>query len=208
MILAEVKGRRWPIYAAVLILFLVVAYFAWQHLHPAQPVTPMSQDKAETADGVALAAANAHVKMLQGQLEDAAKEIAKLKDKPPDVVVQTVPVEVPKIVEAERKKSGADFAIVTNPKETDKAVDLQQISKLPDSTPVTLNQYNVFAYKKIIRGVNVYPDWGELGQRKLKLNELSVDWSKRITNDGKYLGITGAYNFDREQAKVGLRYSF
>lgn len=63
-------------------------------------------------------------------------------------------------------------------------------------------------YKKIIRGINVYPDWGEVAQSKFKLDEISVDWSKRITKDGQYLGVTGGYNFDRAQGKVGLRYSF
>ena len=204
----EGNKRRWLIYAAALIIILLICWFVWQRAHTPQTVTAISQQQAETPAGVELAAKNAHIDMLQSQLEEAAKQIAQLKDKPPVEVVKTVPVEVVKVVEVEREKRGADFAMLTDPKQPEKAVNPKELEKLPADTAISLNQYNVYAYKKIIRGVNVYPDWGELAQSKFKLDEVSVDWSKRITKDGQYLGVTGAYNFDREQSKIGLRYSF
>lgn len=207
-ILMEANKRRWLIYAAALIVILLVCWFVWQRAHPPQTVTAVSQQQAETPAGVELAAKNAHIEMLQSQLEEAAKQIADLKNRPPEEIVKTVPVEVVKVVEVEREKRGADFAMLTDTKQPDKAVNPKELEKLPEDTSVSLNQYNVFAYKKIIRGINVYPDWGELAQRKFKLDEISIDWSKRITKDGQYLGVTGGYNFDREQGKIGLRYSF
>lgn len=207
-ILMEEKKRRWLIYAALLIVIMLVCWFVWQRVHHPQTITAISQQQAETPAGVELAAKNAHIEMLQSQLNDAARQIAELKDKPPVEVVKTVPVEVVTTIEVEREKRGADFAMLTDPKQPDKAVNPKELEKLPEGTSISLNQYNVFAYKKVIRGVNVYPDWGELAQSKFRLNELSADWSKRITKDGQYLGITGSYNFDREQGKIGLRYSF
>lgn len=204
----EENKRRWLIYAAALIVILLVCWFVWQHAHPPQTVTAISQEQAETPAGVELAAKNAHIEMLQSQLEESAQQIAELKNRPPEEIVKTVPVEVVKVVGVEREKRGADFAMLTDPKQPDKTISPKELEKLPEDTAISLNQYNVFAYKKIIRGINVYPDWGELAKSKFKLDEISVDWSKRITKDGQYLGITGGYNFDREQGKIGLRYSF
>jgi len=199
--------RQAAILLGVLIL-CVAGYFIWQHYHQPQPVTAESQQQAETLQGVDLAAKNAHITMLQSQLDEAAQQIAKLKNKPPDTIVKTVPVEVIKTVEVERQKVGADFAIVTDPKQPDKQVNFKEIEKLPADTPVTLNQYNVFAYKKVIRGVNVYPDLSKAVQGKFKLDEVTADVSRRITKDGKYIGVIAGYDFIHDHAKAGIRYSF
>lgn len=98
--------------------------------------------------------------------------------------------------------------IVTDPKQPDKTVDLKEIEKLPADTSVTLNQYNVFAYKNVIRGVNVYPDWSETARGKFKIAEVTADVSRKIAKDGKYIGVTAGYDFKHDRAKVGLRYSF
>ena len=201
----EGNKRRW---LAALSVILLVCWFIWQRAQPPQTVTAISQQQAEMPAGVELAAKNAHIEMLQSQLEEAAQQIVELKNRPPEEIVKTVPVEVVKVVEVEREKRGADFAMLTDQKRPDKTVNPKEIEKLPADTAISLNQYNVFAYKKIIRGINIYPDWGDLAQRKFRLDEISVDWSKRITKDGQYLGVTGGYNFDREQGKIGLRYSF
>ena len=192
-----------------LIIFLIVCvagYIAWQYLHSVQPVTGESQVQAETPQGIDLAAHNEQVKMMQDQLDEAAQQIAELKNKPPETVTKTVPVEVEKVVTQYVEKQGADFAIVTDPKNSDKSVDLKEIEKLPANTPVTLNQYNVFAYKKVIRGINVYPRF--TGLTPSGVSEITVDVSHKITNDGKYLGVAGGYEFDDKKAKLGLRYSF
>jgi len=199
--------RQALILLGVLILF-VAGWFTWQHFHQPQPVTAESQQQAETAAGVELAAKNVHINMLQSQLDEAAQQIAELKNKPPDTIIKTVPVEVIKTVEVERQKSGADFAIVADPKQPDKQVNLKEIAKLPADTSVTLNQYNVFAYKKVIRGVNVYPDLSKAVQGKFKLDEVTADVSRRITKDGKYIGIVAGYDFNHNHAKAGIRYSF
>ncbi len=151
---------------------------------------------------------NAHIAILQGQLEEATKQIAKLKDQEPVIVIKTVPVEVIKVVEKQVSDSGANFGIVTDPKHPGQQVNLEDIEKLPDDTSVTLNQYNVFVYKKVIRGLNIYPDWGELTQGNFKLQEIGIEASRRITKDGKYLGAAAAYDVKNKQAKIGLRYAY
>lgn len=203
-------GNKYRIAAIIIGLaaLLAIVFFVWQYTHQPQPVTGESQQQAETQAGLELAAKNAQIEMLQSQLDEAAKQITELKNKPPNTVIKTVPVEVMKTVEVERQKSGADFAIVTDPKQPDKTVDLKDVEKLPADTSVTLNQYNVFAYKKVIRGVNVYPDWSETARGKFKIDEVTADISRRITRDGKYLGVSVGYDFEHDKAKAGIRYSF
>lgn len=145
------------IIAAMVGVFLTIGgYYIWQCFKPIQQVTVQSQNLAQTPAGVRDAANNAHVNMLQSQLEEAARQIAILKNKPPETIVRTIPVEVTKVIESERVKTGADFAIVTDPKQPDKKVDLKEIEKLPESTTVNLNQYNIKAYPQHLAEVTLY----------------------------------------------------
>jgi Tfp pilus assembly protein PilO len=203
----------WIINHKKLVLHLLVAvaiaiggYFLWQHFHQPQPVTAESQAQAEIPAGVSLAAHNAKVGMMQEQLDSATQQIAELKNKPPDTIIKTVPVEVTKIVTQEVEKRGADFAIVTDPNNPDKKVDLKEVAKLPENTDVTLNQYNVFAYKKVIRDITVYPSFS--GIIPNGISEVDYGVSRKITNDGKYLGVVGGYDFDSKKTKVGLRIAY
>ena len=201
--LKDMQNKKW-IAGAVIVVMLIVGFCLYQR-QVAQPVTVQSQQQAETAQGVKVAADNARVELLESQLKEAAKEIAELKNKPSDKVVVTEVKEVLKVVEKEQTAAGADFAILTNPNKPGEAVDLKTI---PDNTAINLNQYNVLAYKKIIRGLNVYPDWGEVAQGNFKIQEINADISRKITKDGKYLGISTGYDLKNDEAKLGLRYVF
>lgn len=191
------------------VLLVAAGWLLWQYFNQSEPVTNLSQEQAETSAGVQQAADNAQINMLQSQLSEAAQQIAALKNKPPEKVVVTIPMEVPQIVEVERKKSGADFAIVTDPKHPDKPVEIDQIARLPEETTVNLNQYNVYAYRKVIRGFNIMPDWSESIKRgSPRIQEVTYDVSRRITKDGKYIGGVIGYDFKHEEAKAGFRYAF
>lgn len=208
MIIRDEQKRRWLLYAAALIIICIAGYFIWQGFHKLRPVTPMSQQQAETPAGVELAAKNVHIAMLQGQLEEAAKQVEEYKNKPPDKIVVTEVKETIKVVERERAAVGADFAMVTDPAHPEKQADLKEIEKLPAGTAVTLNQYNVFAYRKKFQQIELTPDWAELAQGKLKLDEAGYTINKRITKTGKYLGFKVAYNLKHEEAKGSVVYAF
>lgn len=192
--------RKPLLYVALAFMIVIAGYFAWQYFHPPNPVTYESQQQAETPAGVDQAAQAAHITMLRSQLQEAADQIAKLQNKPPDVIYQTTVQQVPAQVAANVNTAGADFAIVTDPAHPGQAVDLTTLK--PDN-PVTLNEYNVYAYKKIIRGINVYANRSLNG-----VGEISVDVSRRITKSGKYIGAAAAYDLDNKQAKIGLRFAF
>jgi Tfp pilus assembly protein PilO len=202
----ELTARGKVILSLILFIILcIIGYGGYLHLH-SEPITAESQVQAETPAGISLAAHNAKVSMMQDQLDEAAKQIAVLKNKQPDTIIQTVPYEVEKVVIKEVEKRGADFAIVTDPKNPDIKVDLKEIAKLPANTSVTLNQYNVFAYKKVIRGVNIYPSF--TGIKPTGISEVTYDVSRKISNDGKYIGVVGGYDFEDRKVKVGLRVTF
>ncbi|WP_378953930.1 hypothetical protein [Pelosinus sp. sgz500959] len=188
-----------------IIIVFIVGYYAWQH-HTAEVVTYEKQIQAQTAEGIELAAKVAHIEMLESQLKDASGQITELANKPPEKVIVTVPYEVEKTVVKEVAAKGADFAIVTDSKDPEKEVNIKEITKLPENTPVTLNQYNVFAYKKVIRGINVYPSFN--GIKPTGIGEITGDVSRKISNDGKYIGIVGGYDFDNKKVKIGLRVTF
>ncbi len=193
-----------------LIIFIVVCAaavcFSYQYFQPTQLVAAESQVQAETSTGISLAAHNAKVGMMQEQLDSAAQQIAELKNKPPDTIIKTVPVEVEKVVTKYIEKNGADFAIVTDPNNPDKVVDLKDVANLPVSTDITLNQYNVFAYKKVLRDITIYPSF--TGITPSGIDEVSYGVSRKITKDGKYLGLVAGYEFDEKKPKVGLRVTF
>ncbi len=172
------------------------------------PVTLESQQQAETSEGVELAAKNAHINLLQSQLEETAKQIASLYNKAPDTIIKTIPMEVVKTIEVEREKRAADFTIVTDPKRPDKQVDLNKVQNLLADTPVTLNQYNVFAYKQQLHQIELTPDWSETIRGKVKLEEVGYGESRKISNDGKYVGWKAGYNFKHEEVKVAITYTF
>lgn len=190
----------------IITVLCVTGYFIYLYLHPVQVLTGESQQQAETLQGVSLAAQNADVSMMQSQLNEAVQKIALLKDKSPDTIIKTTPVGIIKAIEKSVAKSEADFSIVTDPQMPDNEVNLKEIVKLPAKTDVILNQYNVFAYKKKIRGINIYPSL--TGGTSTALSEITYDVSRKITNNGKYIGITGGYDFDNKKAKIGLRYTF
>lgn len=202
----KLTARGKIILSLILIIVVSILGYAAYRNATVQPITVESQKQAETPAGIILAAHNAHVAMMQDQLNTAAREIARLASKPPDMVIHTVPVEVEKVVTQCVQASGADFGIVTDPKNPDKVVDLKEVAKLPATTPVTLNEYNVFAYKQVIKGINIYPSF--TGITPTGIGEITGDISRKISSDGKYLGVTAGYEFDDRKAKIGLRVTF
>lgn len=180
----------------LIIAVLVGGYLLYQHFHPQQPVTTESQQQAETPEGISLAAHNAEVTMLHSQLDEAAKQIAVLKNQPPNTVIQTVPVQVPYVVEQQREKSGADFVIVTDPANPATPVDLKQVEQLPENTTVTLNQYNVQAYPKHMAEVSYYSG-----------NSGDVAYMSRVKVFGKTGYVGPVVRYGDNKVNVGARIS-
>jgi hypothetical protein len=180
-----------------LIVFGVgIGYAIWGVQEP--KIISIPQHQTESSEGVKQAASEAGVEISKEQADEIAADVPKAQK---EYTVTTTVKDLPETAEAERKKAEADYSMITDPKNPEKSFDL---SKYESTLPIELNQYNVRAYKKRLRGINYYPstitDW--------KPAMISADYSVKVSDSGKYLGVTAAYNWDSKKVYAGLRYEF
>ena len=185
-----------------IVLAAVLFFLLYHHLNPPQTITQETQEQAETVQGIQTAAQAAQVPIDSQQAQTAAQEIKRIADSgtAPSYVTYTTVQQAPAAEKAAQEKAGADFSIVTNKDSPGKTADL---SKLPASTPVTLNQYNVQAYKKVLHTIEIAPDI----QNKT-IDEVGYTVSRKISSDGKYLGIGASYNLDEHKTMVKVSYTW
>lgn len=184
----------------VLLVVIAVLLFRGCKTEP-QKVTVEPQAQAQTEAGVEKAADNAQVPVSRQQAQDAAQEIRYIyqHDEPPEYTIITTGGDVEKQAQAAQERAGADFSIVAF---TDGApANTASISK---DKPVELNQYNVQAYKKVLHTVEVSPDID--GARGI--TEVGYSVSRKVSRDGKYLGVGASYNFDSNKAYVKMTYTW
>ncbi len=93
----------------------------------------------------------ANVNISKSQAAEIA--VAVQEKKKPAAVIHTTVSELPNIIELERQKVKADFAIVTDPKQPAKQV---KPAELPRNSKVVFNQYNVKAYPQHLLLGSVY----------------------------------------------------
>jgi hypothetical protein len=185
------KRRSLVAVIALLIIAYGAGWLLWQHFHPPEPVTMESQQQAETSQGVERAAQKGDVPISAGQSKQIAKEIKPAVHEKPVAVVKTTGKDLSATINKEVKKSGADFAIVTNPKEPDKSVD---VKKIPDNQPVILNQYTIHALHAHQWSVGYYDR-----------QNCEVSWQMRIANTGGYIGPSVLHT--NGKTYVGVRIS-
>lgn len=184
----------------VLLVVVAVLLFRGCKTDP-QKVTVEPQSEAQTETGVEKAADSAQVPVSRQQAQDAAQEIRYIyqHDDPPEYTIVTTGGDVEKQAQVAQKRAGADFSIVAS---TDGApANTASISK---DKPVELNQYNVQAYKRVLHTVEVSPDIE--GGRGIA--EVGYSVSRKVSRDGKYLGVGASYNFDSNKAYVKMTYTW
>lgn len=194
-------GKVLPFLITIVITFLLTA-LVYHFLNPIETVTTESQRQAETAEGVKKASENAGITINTGQASEASEKIRYIyaSGESPQYTIITTGEKVQESVKAEQEKAKADFSIVTDKNNPDTAVDLSKIDK---DTKVELNQYNINAYKKVLRTVEVAPN---LTDRKV--GSVSYTVSKRVSDNGHYLGAGLEYNFDNHRTYLKLSYTW
>ena len=183
----------------ILAVIVAVLLFRGCKTEP-QKVTVEPQTQAQSEAGVEKAADNAKVPVSRQQAQDAAQEIHYIyeHDTKPEYTIITTGGDVEKQAQAAQERAGADFSIVAS---TDGApANTASISK---DKPVELNQYNVQAYKKVLHTVEVSPDIEGRG-----IAEVGYSVSRKVSRDGKYLGVGASYNFDSNKAYVKMTYTW
>ena len=178
---------------------LFATFFIYQVLHrpSTNPVTPMTQEQAETRQGVKQASQNAQVKIDDAQAQEIASTIREIRvvEKAPEYTVQTTGDKAQEASQKAQEATGADFAIVTN---KDTAQEVKQLDELPADTQVTLNQYNVQAYKKHINTIEYQPTEKVVGYMH--------QW--KVSKSGRYMGVGADYDIDDKRIMMKVTYSW
>ena len=184
----------------ILAVIVAVLLFRGCKTEP-QKVTVEPQTQAQSEAGVEKAADNAQVPVSRQQAQDAAQEIRYIyeHDTKPEYTIITTGGDVEKQAQAAQERAGADFSIVAS--QDGSKADVASINK---DKPVELNQYNVQAYKKVLHTVEVSPDIE--GGRGVA--EIGYTVSRKVSRDGKYLGVGASYNFDSNKAYVKMTYTW
>lgn len=195
--------------ALAVIIFLVGLLF-WNRAHPPVPVTLASQEQAATPAGVERAANAAQVPLSPSQATAIASAIKESEEKAPDAVVQTTEAKLEETIKAELKKSGGQFAIITDPKHPDCVPVLPptdaasaKAEATTASAPVILNQYNIRAYPAHL--IQVGGSYREVfAAYSWKVDVPKVPIIAPHGNIG-YLGVYGHANLDRpDQSRIGV----
>ena len=180
------------------VLELILIAFALYHLlKPPETITVMPQQQAETTQGVKQAPENAHVKIDDAQAQEIASTIREIRvvEKAPEYAVYTTGDKAQEASEKAQEAAGADFAIVTN---KDTTQEVKQLDELPADTQVTLNQYNVQAYKKHINTIEYQPTEKVVGY--------THQW--KVSKSGHYMGVGADYDIDEQKIMMKITYSW
>lgn len=193
------------LYTVGIIFVAVLAVVAWRYVHRPEPVTTETQTQAETVQGVTRAADNAHVTLSPDQSQQTADRIKYIytHDVQPVYTITTTGDKVQTCSQNAQEATGADFSIVTDKYNPTKQTSLKT---LPASSTVELNQYNVQAYKKVLHTIDVSPNISGTGVTGV--SEVGYTVSRKITNNGKYIGVGASYNIDDHKTMVKLSYTW
>ena len=189
-------------YIAAGAVLICAAFLIYRHFHQPEPVTIESQTQAETPAGVEQAADRAHVPISNDQAQQAASQIKYIysHDVQPVYTITTTGDKVQKVAETAQNNAGADFSIITDKSNPNKKID---VSAIPATSTVDLNQYNVQAYKKVLHTIEIAPDIQDKS-----IDEVGYTVSRKISSDGKYIGIGATYNIDDHKTMVKLSYTW
>ena len=193
--------------AALVVVLLIAATGLWlynRYFKTDETIVQESQTTVETPAGVQKAAEKAGVTVDSTQARAVAKEIKYIYEtqKEPVYVVQTTGGKAEAAASEARKEAKADFAIITDKNDPDKQVNLAELKKDKDQ-PVELNQYNIQAYKPVIRTISIAPDLKERGVR-----QVNFSIARKVTKDGQYIGVGVGYDIVDKRALVNLSYSW
>lgn len=186
-----------------LLVFALTFLLAYLVFHQdKETVTTESQHTAETVEGVQRASENAGITINTGQAQEASEKIKYIytSGQSPQYTIITTGDKAQETAKAEQERAGADFSIVTDKNNPDTAVDL---SKLDKDTKVELNQYNINAYKKVLHTVEVSPNITDK-----KVGSVSYMVSKRVSDNGHYLGVGVEHNFDVHRTYLKVAYTW
>lgn len=179
-------------YMFIAITVGIAGYCIYNALKPADKTPIIKSEQLQTANQIKQAADNTGV-----SLSDEQSKIIqdKIQDAKPAGSVSATAGNVQQVAEQQRQQNGSDFAPVVSDGE---------LSKLPDDTPINLNQYHIYAAPKVQHEVGVKLD-ADSGRH---VSGVSYGIKRRIAASGKYIGARVDYDWKDKEAAVWATYSW
>lgn len=154
-------------------------------------VPVVSTEQVKTGSSVKDVAASAGVNLST----DQASEIAdKIQNSKPAGSVNTTAGDLKETAAELQQKNGSDFAPVV----TD-----EDLLKMDKDTPVELQQYHIYAAPKVLREVGL-----KAGTDGNAVDGISYGIKRRISTEGKYIGVRADYDWKKKEAAVWLTYTY
>ena len=207
----DVKDYKEVFAVAVVVLVAAAALFIYQHMYHVyqsehqlekqmDQVTVLPQQEAESVAGVEKAAAKADVPVSMSQTKEIVTQIKEIRttEQVPVYVVKSTGATVEKDITTAKEQAKADFTIVTDKDNPAKTVDLENLDK---DAEITLNQYNIKAYPKALRQI-------EVGRGTDGGTFVGVSISKKVTDNGQYLGVGVDYDTERDMVMAKVIYTW
>lgn len=193
--------------AFVIVLIMLLFAVVWNDLHNAEnkdtsnnEVIVTSQKEAETVQGIEKAAEAAQTPITVSQAKEVVEKIKYIREneQTPIYVTQTTAAEAPAKIDEAKEIAKADFAVVTSKDNPNEKIN---IDKLDPNTPVELNQYNVQAYPKALRQL-------ELGRGTDGGVLIGASVHKKVSDNGQYLGLGVDYDTERSRLMAKVIYTW
>lgn len=151
----------------------------------------ITTEEIKTGRNIENVAASSGVKISSGQAAEVAEKIKKAK---PAESVNTTAGDLKDTAKQMQQQSGSDFAPVV----TD-----EDLSKIDKDTPVELQQYHIYTTPKVLREVGL-----KAGTDGNAVDGISYGIKRRISTEGKYIGVRADYDWKEKEAAVWLTYTY
>ena len=171
------------------IALLIIVYHWASAAYRPPVVTQQTQSSMQTIQGVQQAALQSSFHLPAYQAKDLAQQVSN--PGKPTTTTMTTGSEWDKLSKQYAQKVKSDFSVVTNPGN----------GKITPTTPVQLNQYNMYAYPKIFFQVGYAP--GNEAIVSVSYKVLKTPWTY------VYLGPYGRFDLiDSKRSTIGVMATF
>lgn len=179
-------------YMLITVSIGIIGYYIYNALKPADKTPIIKSEQLQSADQIKKAAENAGVSLSDEQSKIIKDKIQNAK---PTGSVPATAGTVQQVAEQQQKQQGSDFAPVVSDGE---------LSKLPDDTPINLNQYHIYAAPKVQHEVGLKLDQ----ESSSHISGISYGIKRRITEKGQYIGARVDYDWKDKEAAFWATYTW
>lgn len=179
-------------YMFIVVAVGIIGYYIYSALKPADKTPIINSEQLQNSEQIKQTADKAGISLSDEQ-SNIIKE--KIQNAKPAGSVPATAGTVQQVAEQQRQQQGSDFAPV---------VSDNNLSKLPEDTPIELKQYHIYAAPKVQHEVGLKLDQ----ESGIHISGISYGIKRRITEKGQYVGARVDYDWENKEAEVWATYSW